>query len=173
MMMCFEGLVLVDVMVDLKVGEIVWFKVNGVEVGDFQGCLWCIDVLVNLIMWQVVVFVDFVGEKVLMVVGFYVEGCVQMKSVSVLMFLEVFIQCEGDKVYVWVLCGDGKFVKVVLKFGQCDDCLVQYQVLEGLKNGDCILCKLGSIFSDGCYFEMSGKLVVVMVFLLVLVVLGG
>ncbi|MDY0747493.1 efflux RND transporter periplasmic adaptor subunit [Paucibacter sp. R3-3] len=153
--MRFEGLVSADAMAELKLGETVYFKVNGVESGDFQGRVRRIDASANPTTRQVAVLVDFVGEKAPTVAGLYAEGRVQTQSISALMLAEAAIQREGDKAFAWVLGGDGKLAKVALKLGQRDDRLAQYQVLEGLKAGDRILRRPGSSLSDGRHFEMS------------------
>jgi len=153
--MRFEGLVSADAMAELKLGETVYFKVNGVEAGDFQGRVRRVDASANPTTRQVAVLVDFVGEKAPSVAGLYAEGRVQTQSVSALMLSEAAIQREGDRAFAWVLGSDGKLAKVALKLGQRDDRLAQYQVLEGLKAGDRILRKPGSALSEGRHFEMT------------------
>ncbi|WP_233151699.1 efflux RND transporter periplasmic adaptor subunit [Pelomonas sp. KK5] len=154
--MRFEGLVSADSMSELKIGETVFFKVNGVEAGDFQGRVRRIDASANATTRQVAVLVDFAGEsKAPNVAGLYAEGRVQSQSISALMLPEASIQREGDKAFAWALGADGKLAKVALRLGARDDRLAQYQVLDGLKAGDRILRKPGSTLAEGRRYEMS------------------
>lgn len=74
--MCFEGYVLVDCCVELKIGQLVDLCINGVVNLQVEGCICCIDVVVDLVMCQVVLLVDFFDFWQVVVVGFYGEGYV-------------------------------------------------------------------------------------------------
>jgi membrane fusion protein (multidrug efflux system) len=152
--MRFEGLVSADRMSELKAGETVYFRVNGVENADFQGRVRRIDATANATTRQVAVLVDFVGEKAPNVAGLYAEGRVQSQTVSALMLPEAAIQREGDRSYAWLLAGD-KLSKVSIKLGSRDERLGQYQLLDGLKQGDKILRRPSSTLTDGRKVEMA------------------
>ena len=152
--MRFEGLVTADRMGELKVGQTVYFKVNGYAATDFKGRVRRIAAAANPTTRQVEVLVDFAGDQAPGVAGLYAEGRVQSQSVSTLMLSEASIQREGDKTFAWVLQGD-KLAKVAIRLGARDDRLGQYEVAAGLKQGDKILLHPTSTLADGRKIELS------------------
>ncbi len=152
--MRFEGLVSADRMSELKPGETVYFKINGVADGDFKGRVRRIDASANPTTRQVAVLVDFVGDKAPDVAGLYAEGRVQSQSVSALMLPEAAIQREGDKAFAWQIAGD-KLAKVPVALGERDERLGQYQVLSGLKPGDRILRRPTGTLTDGRRIDLA------------------
>lgn len=152
--MRFEGLVSADRMSELKVGQTVFFKVNGYAQSDFQGKVRRIAVAANATTRQVEVLVDFAGQQQPGVAGLYAEGRVQSQVVSALMLAEGAIQREGDQTFAWRL-QDGKLAKVAIKLGDRDARLGVYQVSSGLKQGDQVLRHPGSTLTDGRQVQLA------------------
>ena len=152
--MRFEGLVSADRMSELKVGETVFFRVNGYADTDFQGKVRRIAAAANAATRQVEVLVDFAGKQAPAVAGLYAEGRIQTQSVSALMLPEASIQREGDKTFAWRV-KDGQISKVAIKLGARDERQGLYVIAEGLKPGDLILRSPTSVLTDGRKVEMS------------------
>ena len=95
--MRFEGLVSADRMAELKLGQTVYFRVNGYPQVDFQGKVRRIAQAANANTRQVEVLVDFAGAQQPGVAGLYAEGRVQTNSVSALMVADSALVREGDK----------------------------------------------------------------------------
>ncbi|QPF74267.1 efflux RND transporter periplasmic adaptor subunit [Roseateles sp. DAIF2] len=146
--MRFEGLVSADRMSELKLGQTVFFKVNGYAQADFQGQVRRIAPAANPTTRQVEVLVGFAGEQQPGVAGLYAEGRVQSQSVSALMLSDAAIQREGDQAFAWAV-KDGKLAKVAIKLGERDERQGLYQVNTGLKQGDQVLRHLNAALSDG------------------------
>lgn len=152
--MRFEGLVSADRMSELKLGQVVYFRVNGYPQIDFQGKVRRIAQAANANTRQVEVLVDFAGQQQPGVAGLYAEGRVQTTSVSALMASDGALVREGDKSYVWRLDG-GKVVKTPVQLGARDDRLGLYVVSGGLKQGDRILRNPTSTLISGQRVEMG------------------
>lgn len=152
--MRFEGLVSADRMSELKVGETVFFRVNGYADTDFQGKVRRIAAAANAATRQVEVLVDFVGKEAPAVSGLYAEGRVQTQTVSALLLPEASIQREGDKAFAWVLKG-GQIAKTSLKLGARDERQGLYVIASGLAAGDVVLRRPNSALQDGRKVEMS------------------
>jgi len=152
--MRFEGLVSADRMSELKVGQTVFFKVNGYAQTDFQGKVRRIAVAANSTTRQVEVLVDFAGAEQPGVAGLYAEGRVQSQSVSALMLPDAAIQREGDQTFAWRV-QDGTLGKVAVKLGARDERLGLQVVTAGLKQGDQVLRHATSTLQDGRKVELS------------------
>ncbi|MCX2861815.1 efflux RND transporter periplasmic adaptor subunit [Paucibacter sp. PLA-PC-4] len=152
--MRFEGLVSADRMSELKVGQTVFFKVNGYTQSDFEGKVRRIAAAANPTTRQVEVLVDFVGEQQPGVAGLYAEGRVQSQSVSALMLADGAIQREGDQAYVWRV-QDGKLSRVAVKLGERDERQGLFQVSVGLKPGDQVLRHPNNALSEGRAVEFA------------------
>lgn len=152
--MRLEGLVSADRMAELKVGQTVFFKVNGYPQGDFEGKIRRIAAAANPTTRQVEVLVGFAGEQQPGVAGLYAEGRVQSQSVAALMLPDASIQREGDKAYAWKLDG-AKLAKTAIKLGERDERLGLYQVASGLKQGDQVLRHATSTLTDGRAVERA------------------
>jgi RND family efflux transporter MFP subunit len=146
--MRFEGLVSADRMAELKLGQTVFFKVNGYAQTDFQGQVRRIAAAANPSTRQVEVLVGFAGSEQPGVAGLYAEGRVQSQSVSALMLPDGAIQREGDQAYAWKLQG-GKLAKVAVKLGERDQRQGLYQITAGLQQGDQVLRHPSATLSDG------------------------
>lgn len=152
--MRLEGLVAADRMSELKVGQTVFFKVNGYPQSDFEGKVRRIAAAANPTTRQVEVLVGFAGEQQPGVAGLYAEGRVQSQSVAALMLPDAAIQREGDKAFAWKLDGS-KIAKTAIKLGERDERLGLYQVTAGLKQGDQVLRHATSTLTDGRAVERA------------------
>ncbi|OWQ48003.1 efflux transporter periplasmic adaptor subunit [Roseateles noduli] len=152
--MRFEGLVSADRMSELKLGQVVYFRVNGYPQVDFQGKVRRIAQAANANTRQVEVLVDFAGAQQPGVAGLYAEGRVQTNSVSALMVADSALVREGDKSFVWRVDG-GKVAKTPVNLGARDDRQGLYVVTSGVKQGDRILRSPTSTLLDGQRVELS------------------
>ncbi len=152
--MRFEGLVSADRMAELKLGQTVYFRVNGYPQVDFQGKVRRIAQAANASTRQVEVLVDFAGAQQPGVAGLYAEGRVQTNSVSALMVADGALVREGDKAFVWRVDG-GKVGKAAVRLGARDDRQGLYVVTTGLKQGDRILRHPTSTLIDGQRVELT------------------
>ena len=152
--MRFEGLVSADRMAELKLGQTVYFRVNGYPQVDFQGKVRRIAQAANASTRQVEVLVDFAGAQQPGVAGLYAEGRVQTNSVSALMVADGALVREGDKAFVWRVDG-GKVGKSAVRLGARDDRQGLYVVTTGLKQGDRILRHPTSTLIDGQRVELT------------------
>jgi len=152
--MRFEGLVSADRMSELKIGETVFFRVNGYAETDFQGKVRRIAAAANAATRQVEVLVDFTGKEAPAVAGLYAEGRVQTQTVSALLLPEASIQREGDAAFAWLVKG-GQIAKTPLKLGARDERQGLYVVTGGLAAGDVVLRRPTSALQDGRKVEMA------------------
>ncbi len=150
--MRFEGQVAADQMGNLKVGQRVSFRINGMaQSGDLmgsRGTIKRIDSAANSVTRQVSVIVEINGKDRPPVVGLFAEGVVETSTKSALMISESSIRREGDKVYAWVLDGN-KILKRNIQLGDRDARLGVWVVNSGLAAGDKILRTTSSSLKDG------------------------
>jgi RND family efflux transporter MFP subunit len=155
--MRFEGQVSADQMSNLKVGQRVNFRINGVaQTGDqlgSSGTLKRIDSAANPITRQVSVIVEIKGKDRPPVVGLFAEGVIETSTKSALMISESSLRREGDKVFAWVLEGN-KIAKRNIQLGDRDTRLGEWVVNSGLVAGEKILRNTSSSLKDGQPFAM-------------------
>ena len=155
--MRFEGQVSADQMSNLKVGQRVNFRINGVaQSGDQlgnRGTIKRIDGAANPVTRQVSVIVEINGKDRPPVVGLFAEGVIETSIKSALMVSESSIRREGDKVFAWVLDGN-KIVKRNIQLGDRDTRLGAWVVTSGLLAGDKILRTTSSSLKDGQTFTL-------------------
>ena len=155
--MRFEGQVSADQMSNLKVGQRVNFRINGVaQSGDQlgnRGTIKRIDGAANPVTRQVSVIVEINGKDRPPVVGLFAEGVIETSIKSALMVSESSIRREGDKVFAWVLDGN-KIVKRNIQLGDRDTRLGLWVVTSGLLAGDKILRTTSSSLKDGQTFTL-------------------
>ena len=155
--MRFEGQVSADQMSNLKVGQRVNFRINGVaQSGDQlgnRGTIKRIDGAANPVTRQVSVIVEINGKDRPPVVGLFAEGVIETSIKSALMVSESSIRREGDKVFAWVLDGN-KIVKRNIQLGDRDTRLGVWVVTSGLLAGDKILRTTSSSLKDGQTFTL-------------------
>ena len=155
--MRFEGQVSADQMSNLKVGQRVNFRINGVKQSGDQlgnrGTIKRIDGAANPVTRQVSVIVEINGKDRPPVVGLFAEGVIETSIKSALMVSESSIRREGDKVFAWVLEGN-KIVKRNIQLGDRDTRLGVWVVTSGLLAGDKILRTTSSSLKDGQTFTL-------------------
>jgi RND family efflux transporter MFP subunit len=153
--MRFEGLVSADRLDELKIGQPVSFRINGVTQGDFNGKVRRIDAAANATTRQVEVIVAFAeGAVPPRVAGLFAEGRVETGSTQVLLLPESAIVRAGDNAHVWRL-GAGTVAKVPVKLGPRDLRTGEVPVISGLAAGDRLLRNPGSAPVDGQKFELA------------------
>ena len=146
--MRFEGLVSADRMNDLKVGQTVNFRVNGLDEKSFDGKIRRIEAAANATTRQLEVLVDFAPGTAPKVAGLYAEGRVETGSISSLMLPDSAVLRAGDEAYVWLISADA-VKKSAVKLGERDARRGEFVVVSGLKPGERILRKPGANLSDG------------------------
>lgn len=146
--MRFEGLVSADRMSELKLGQLVNFRVNGLTAADFVGKIRRIEAAANATTRQMEVLVDFAPGTAPKVAGLYGEGRVETGSLSTLMLADASVLRSGDQSFVWLIAGDS-LKKQPVKLGERDARRGEFVVVDGLKVGDKILRKSGSNLADG------------------------
>jgi len=153
--MRFEGLVSADRMLELKVGQMVSFRVNGFTQGDFAGKVRRIDAAANATTRQVEVVVSFddlaAAPKV---AGLFAEGRVETGGVQALTLPGSAVVRAGEQTFVWRLNG-AKLAKVAVRLGERDARSGELPVLSGLTAGDRLLRSPGSTLVDGQKFELA------------------
>ncbi len=152
--MRFEGLVSADRMNELKIGQTVNFRVNGVAQADFSGKVKRVDPSANAATRQVEVLVSIDEGPVPKVAGLYAEGQVATSGEQALMLPEVALAKEGDNTYVWRVEGSA-LKKVKVQLGDRDLRSGEYVVRSGLAAGDQILRAPGTTLVDGQHIERA------------------
>lgn len=151
----FEGLVSADRMQDLKPGQEVSFRVNGLAQDRFAGRLRRVDAAANATTRQVAVVVDFVDAKAApRVAGLFAEGQVQTGGQQVLTLPEGALVRAGETAFAWRV-RDGVVAKVSVKLGDRDLRTGDFPVLQGLAAGDRVLRNPGSALVDGQKAELA------------------
>ncbi|MFY9510499.1 MAG: efflux RND transporter periplasmic adaptor subunit [Rubrivivax sp.] len=155
--MRFEGLVSADRMAELKVGQAVGFRVNGVAHGEFAGKVRRLDATANATTRQVEVIVDFVKPAdAPRVAGLFAEGRVETGSAQALMLPEAALLRAGDAAHAWRVNGGTQTIsKVALTLGERDARSGEVPVLKGLVTGDRVLRRPGSGLVDGQKFDIA------------------
>jgi membrane fusion protein (multidrug efflux system) len=160
--MRFEGLVAADRMADLKVGQGVSFRINGVPDADFAGKVRRVDASANATTRQVEVLVAFAEPaKAPRVAGLYAEGRIDTGGgAGTLMLPEGSIVRVagngGDQATVWRFKG-GVLSQVPVQLGARDDRSGEYPVKSGLADGDLILRNPTSTLVEGQRAELSSR----------------
>jgi membrane fusion protein (multidrug efflux system) len=158
--MRFEGLVAADRMADLKVGQGVTFRINGVPDADFIGKVQRVDASANATTRQVEVLVAFADPaKAPRVAGLYAEGRIDAGgSGGVLMLPEGSIVrvggSGGDQATVWQFTR-GVVSQVPVQLGARDERSGEYPVKSGLAEGDKILRHPASTLVEGQKAEFA------------------
>ena len=154
--MRFEGLVSADRMGEIKVGQRVSFRVNGVEGVEFAGKVQRVDAAANSVTRQVEVLVAFDdAAKAPRVAGLYAEGRIEGGGGAVPMLAEGAIVRRGDAAHVWRVGKDGKLGSAPVQLGERDARSGEWRLLGGLTEGDVILRSPGSTLVDGQKVEFA------------------
>jgi membrane fusion protein, multidrug efflux system len=153
--MRFEGLVSADRMHELKLGQNVAFRVNGVASGDFAGRLRRIEPTANATTRQVELIVDFTKPAdAPRVAGLFAEGRVETGGAQALLLAEGAVQRAGEAAFVWRVDGQ-RLRKAVVTLGERDSRSGELPVLAGLAAGDRVLRRPGSTLVDGQAIEFA------------------
>lgn len=153
--MRFEGLVSADRMGELKVGQPVRFRVNGVGDGDFAGAVKRVDASANAATRQVAVMVTFAdAAKAPRVAGLFAEGRIETGSTQALTVPETSLVRAGDAFHAWRADG-GTLKRVALQVGERDARTGERPVIAGLAAGDRILRHPVGTLVDGQAFELA------------------
>jgi RND family efflux transporter MFP subunit len=152
--MRFEGAVSADRLGELKLGQSVTFRVNGIsDPAEFQGSLQRIDAAANAVTRQVEVVVAFADPSLApKVAGLFAEGRVDSGAHSALVIAEGSVVRQGDSAQVWKLAG-GKLVKTAVQLGDRDARRGVIEVKSGLALGDEVLRAPVSTLVDGQAFQ--------------------
>jgi RND family efflux transporter MFP subunit len=152
--MRFEGRVSADKISQVKIGQLVNFKINGYTGQEFHGKVRRVDPAANDVTRQVEVLVGFTDANQPRVSGLYAEGAIETDTVSALMLPEASLVKAGDKSYVWRIKGTN-LTRVDLQIGKRDQRTGNYEVRSGLVAGDIIMRNPSSSFKDGQVIEMA------------------
>lgn len=151
----FEGLVSADRLGELKTGQRVNFRVNGVPGAEFAGTVRRIDAAANATTRQAAVTISFDdAAKAPRVAGLFAEGRIETGSRQMLTVPEGSVVRSGDATHVWRVQGTA-LQKVAVKLGERDERRGDYPVLGGLAEGDRILRSPGSNVADGQAVEFA------------------
>jgi len=147
--MRFEGQVSADRMAEVKVGQAVSLRVNGVAQGEFKARVERIDAAANATTRQVEVMAKFdEPAQAPQVAGLYAEGRVDTGALSSLVVAEGAIQRQGDAAHVWRIEGD-QLRKVAVQLGERDVRRGDVVIKSGLKAGDQVLRAPVGTLTDG------------------------
>jgi membrane fusion protein (multidrug efflux system) len=152
--MRFEGLVTSDRMAELKVGQQVNFRVNGMPGVEFTGQVKRVDPSASTSTRQVAVLVSITGGQAPRVAGLYAEGQIATTGEQALMLPDASLVREGDSVFVWKVQG-GALKKVPVQLGERDQRSGEFVVRAGLTAGDQVLRAPGSSLVDGQRVERT------------------
>ena len=154
--MRFEGLVSADRMGDIKLGQRVAFRVNGIEGVEFAGKVARVDAAANAVTRQVAVLVDFDdASKAPRVAGLYAEGRIAGSGAAAPMLAEGSIVKGGEAAHVWRVGKEGKLAKVQVQLGERDARSGEFVLKGGLNEGDLILRNPGGSLVDGQKVELA------------------
>lgn len=156
--MRFEGLVSADRMAEIRTGQRVSFRVNGVEGVEFSGQVQRVDAAANSVTRQVEVLVSFDdAAKAPRVSGLYAEGRIESArtGAALPMLAESSIVRRGDAPHVWKVGKDAKLALVPVQLGERDARSGEWPLRSGLAAGDLILRNPGSALVDGQKVEFA------------------
>jgi RND family efflux transporter MFP subunit len=145
-----EALVPAERVGELRVGQAVKVRVQGVEPADREGRIRRIDSVAQPVSRQVAVVVDLASGagRSGLIAGLYAEGSVDVQAPTVLALPETALVRDGDKMTVWALQG-GTLKRVQVTVAPRDVRTGLFVVTQGLKAGDQVLRSPGSRPVDG------------------------
>jgi membrane fusion protein, multidrug efflux system len=151
----FEGLVSADRMGELKLGQNVRFRVNGIPQAEFTGKVARIDATANATTRQVALVVSFSEPaQAPRMAGLFAEGRVETGGMQTLMLAGGALVRSGDTAHAWKI--DGKALrKVAVTLGERDPRSGHFPVLKGLAAGDRVLRSPTSNLRDGQAIEFA------------------
>ena len=153
--MRFEGLVSADRMQDIRIGQAVLFRINGLPDVEFSGKVRRVDASADASTRQVEVLVAFAdAAKAPRVAGLYAEGRIDAGVAGALMLAEGAIVRNDGQAQVWRV-KDGRIVKAAVQLGARDERRGEFPVVAGLVDGDVILRSPGAALVDGQRVEFA------------------
>ncbi len=152
--MRLEGQVSAERMQEIKPGQLVTFRVNGLGATEFAGRVKRIDPAANSTTRQVEVLVEFTGDARPKVSGLYAEGRIQTGAAEVVVVPEASIVWAGEEASVWRVAG-GKLQKQRVQLGERDARRGVYVLKGGVSEGDKILRNPSGTLVDGQAVEMA------------------
>jgi RND family efflux transporter MFP subunit len=152
-----EALVPAERVSELRVGQLVKVRVQGVEPADREGRIRRIDSVAQPVSRQVAVVVDLTGAtgRGGLIAGLYAEGSVDVQAPTVLALPETALVREGDKVSVWLADG-GTLKRQSVTVAPRDVRTGLFVVTQGLKPGDQVLRSPGSRPVEGQRYTVRG-----------------
>ena len=148
--MRFEGLVSADRMSEIRPGQRVAFRVNGVSDMEFAGKVQRVDASANSVTRQVEVLVSFdEPARAPRVAGLYAEGRIEGSAAAVPMVAEGSIVRREGRTLVWRVATDGLLALVPVQLGDRDARSGEWPLRGGLAEGDVILRNPGSTLVPG------------------------
>jgi membrane fusion protein (multidrug efflux system) len=152
-----EALVPAERVSELRVGQLVKVRVQGVEPADREGRIRRIDSVAQPVSRQVAVVVDLTGAtgRGGLIAGLYAEGSVDVQAPTVLALPETALVREGDKVSVWLADG-GTLKRQSVTVAPRDVRTGLFVVTQGLKPGDQVLRSPGSRPVEGQRYTARG-----------------
>lgn len=152
--MRFEGQVSADRLGELKLGQKVSFRVNGVPNVDFNGTVKRLDAAANAVTRQVEVLIAFDDASTPQVAGLYAEGRIATGSSNVLTLPEASLTRAGEAAFVWRVQGQ-QLQRVAIALGERDERSGELVVKSGLAAGDKVLRRPSDQLADGQAFEWA------------------
>jgi RND family efflux transporter MFP subunit len=145
-----EALVPAERVGELRVGQAVKVRVQGVEPAEREGRIRRIDSVAQPVSRQVALVVDLVGTSGRggLIAGLYAEGSVDVQAPTVLALPETALVRDGDKMAVWAM-QDGAVKRLPVTVLPRDARTGLFVVTQGLKAGDQVLRSPGSRPVDG------------------------
>ena len=151
----FEGLVSADRLHEVRVGQVVNFRVNGYPQAEFVGRIRRIDAAANATTRQVEVLVAFADPAAApRVAGLFAEGRIEAGVSSAPMLPEASVVRVADSTHVWRVQA-GLLSKVSVQLGEREARRGEYPVRAGLAAGDVVLRTPGSNLVDGQKVELA------------------
>ena len=148
--MRFEGLVSADRMSEIRPGQRVSFRVNGVADVAFAGKVQRVDASATNVTRQVEVLVTFDDPaRAPRVAGLYAEGRIEGGAAASPMVAEGSIVRRDGQARVWRVGGDGVLALVPVQLGDRDARSGEWPLRGGLAEGDVILRNPGSTLVPG------------------------
>ena len=154
--MRFEGLVSADRMAEVRIGQRVSFRVNGVEGVEFAGAVQRVDAAANSVTRQVEVLVIFDDAgKAPRVAGLYAEGRIEGGGTAVPMLAEASVVRRAGVAHVWRVGKDTRLKLVPVQLGERDARSGELPLKAGLAEGDMILRNPSDTLVDGQKIEFA------------------
>ncbi len=152
----FEGYVSADSVGSLGAGQAVSFRIHGYENREFRGEIMRVNPAANATTRQVEVLVSFArGQEQPGVAGLYAEGRIETRQTAGLAIPAESVVRDGDDAFAWCV-REGKLRKVKLSLGARDRRTGDFEIREGLGEGDVLIRYPNSALHDGQSAQLPG-----------------